>query len=141
MIRRATPADLPGLADAIRAAYAPYIKAGLDIPPVDQGLDADLRDNHVWVAVDGTGVLGGVVLVLTGDSAHLANLAVHPDGAGRGLGRDLISVAMDAARATGQTEIVLVTHQDMTATRAFYERLDWTKIGQDGNKIMMSISL
>ncbi len=134
MIRPATLADLPGLAAAIRSAYAPFVAAGIDLPAVDQGLADDLRDNHVWVATGRDRVLGGVVLSL-GDHAHLVNLAVHPDGAGQGLGRKLIDVAMAAARDAGYARILLATHKDMTATQRFYARRGWVETGREAAKI------
>ena len=141
MIRRATLADVPGLRAAIEAAYGPFQDAGLDLPPVSDGLDDDVRDNFVWVAETNLRILGGVVLVLRDDQAHLANLAVHPDAAGQGIGRALINTATTAARDKGFTTIALATHADMTATRAFYARLGWTETGSEGTKAYMSLNL
>lgn len=135
MIRPATLADLPGLRSAIRAAYTPFVTAGLDIPPVDQGLDDDLRDNIVWVATDEAKVLGGFVLVTSGNHAHLANLAVDPNAGGQGLGRRLIEKASALAIEAGHDTMLLTTHAAMTGTRAFYARLGWTEVGHNGNKV------
>ena len=140
MIRRAIPGDAAALTEVIRAAYAPYAAQGLDLPPVDEGIADDIRNNHVWVAVDGARVLGGIVLVL-GETAHLANLAVHPDGGGRGLGRALIGTVCDAARAAGFDRIALATHAGMTGTRALYARLGWVETGQDGARVYMALQL
>lgn len=140
MIRPATLADVPGLVAAIDAAYAPFRDAGLVLPPVSDGIDDHIRDNHVWVAeVDGI-VMGGIIVVL-GDQAQIANLAVHPKGAGRGIGQSLTDVAFDAAQAAGFDQMSLTTHQDMTATQAFYLRRGWIEIGRDGTKVYMSFEL
>ena len=140
MIRRATLADVAGLMAVVNAAYAPFAAQGITLPPVADGLDNDIRDNHVWVAdVDGR-ILGGVVLVL-GDHAHLANLAVHPDGAGQGIGQALTETAFQAASDVGFTEIALATHRDMNGTQAFYAKRGWVETGREGTKIYMTYDL
>ena len=75
------------------------------------------------------------------DKAHLANLAVHPDAGGQGLGRRLIDHVVDAARIAGHHRIHLATHVDMPATQAFYDRLGWQRAGQDGNKVYFAKEL
>ena len=101
------------------------------------GRTADVWD---WVADTGGRILGGVVLNL-GDHAHLANLAVHPDGAGQGIGQNLTQIAFDAAIAEGFDHIHLATHKDMTATQAFYLHRGWVETGREGTKVYMSFDL
>ena len=139
-IRPATADDAPGLTACIDAAYAPYVAMGLDLPPVSEGIAADIRDHHVWVAKQSDQIVGGVVLVL-GDAAHLANLAVHPDAGGQGLGQALIATATNAARAAGYDRLYLATHHKMTGTQAFYRRLGWAEAGRDGNKVYFEIAI
>ena len=133
-IRQATAADSDALAACITAAYAPFLQAGLTLPPVADGIAEDIRNNHVWVAEDAGQLIGGVVLVL-GDTAHLANLAVHPDAGGHGVGRALIAQAVAVARAAGYGAIRLTTHVQMTGTQAFYRRLGWIEAGREGEKV------
>ncbi|MFZ1727348.1 MAG: GNAT family N-acetyltransferase [Albidovulum sp.] len=100
-IRRATLADIAGLAACIDAAYAHYRATIPDLPEVSRGLAGDIADHHVWVALaDGT-IAGGVVLHVSGVGAHLANLALHPGWQGKGLGRSLIAKAEGFARSQG----------------------------------------
>ena len=141
MIRPATLADVDGLKAAIVAAYAPFAEQGIGLPPVAEGLEDDVQNNHVWVADDRGIILGGVVLVLKDGHAHLANLAVHPDWAGQGLGRDLIDTVLHAAKAAGHENIVLTTHVDMAATIAFYAKLGWTELWREDDKVRMTTSL
>jgi ribosomal protein S18 acetylase RimI-like enzyme len=138
ILRGATEGDVAGLTECLAAAYAPFHDLGL--PPVTEGIADDIRDHNVWVAlVDGV-VRGGIVLVL-GPRAHIANLAVHPDAGGLGLGRALIDRATDAAAAAGHQSIELATHIDMTATQAFYRKLGWTETGREGNKVYFALQL
>lgn len=132
IIRRATAEDEAGLTAVLEAAYAPF--QSLDLPPVTEGIGDDIRDHNVWVAeVDGV-VQGGIVLVL-GRQAHIANLAVHPDAGGHGIGKALIDKASEAAEAAGHDTIQLATHAEMTQTQAFYRKLGWKKAGREGDKV------
>ncbi len=139
-VRPATADDAHGLTACIDAAYAPYVAKGLDLPPVSEGIAGDIRDHHVWVATRSDRIVGGVVLVL-GDAAHLANLAVHPDAGGQGVGQALIATATSAARAAGYDKLHLATHVEMTGTQGFYQRLGWVEAGRDGNKVYFEIQL
>ncbi len=132
IIRRATQVDVLGLTAALAAAYAPFQTLGL--PPVTEGIADAIRDHNVWVAeLDGT-VCGGIVLVL-GTQAHIANLAVHPDAGGHGIGTALIDQALAAAAAAGHRQVRLATHVGMTATQAFYQKVGWEETGRDGDKV------
>lgn len=141
MIRRATLDDVTGLRAAVIAAYAPFAAQGIGLPPVAEGLDADIRDHLVWVADDRGIILGGIVLAVSDGHAHLVNVAVHPDFAGKGLGRELIDTAQNEAIDLGCTEMSLATHPDMTATIGFYAKLGWVETGRDADKVFMSTSL
>jgi len=141
MIRRATLDDVTGLRAAVIAAYAPFAAQGIGLPPLAEGLDADIRDHLVWVADDRGIILGGIVLAVSDGHAHLVNVAVHPDFAGKGLGRELIDTAQNEAIDLGCTEMSLTTHPDMTATIGFYAKLGWVETGRDADKVFMSTSL
>ena len=137
VIRRAMPADAPTLTDCIAAAYAGYAADGIDLPPVAEGILIDIRDNVVWVAAEGTNILGGVILCLRGKTADLMNIAVHPGASGRGVGRALMDAAISSARGAGHSVIELATHRDMPHNVALYEHLGWSVTARDGNKVHM----
>ncbi len=138
ILRRATASDVAALTDCTAAAYEPFQELGL--PPITEGIADDIRDHNVWVAeVDGI-VRGGIVLAL-GVHAHIANLAVHPEAGGHGIGKALIDRATDAAAAAGHNEIQLATHRDMTATQAFYCKSGWAETGREGNKVYFALQL
>lgn len=137
-LRRAEVADAAALTACFAAAYAPFAELGL--PPVTEGLADDIRDHNVWVAEVDDVLRGGIVLVL-GGHAHIANLAVHPDASGHGVGRTLIDKATAAAAAAGHSEMRLATHALMTDTRAFYRKLGWAETGREGNKVYFAKQL
>lgn len=140
MIRSANAADTDAAVAVIDAAYAPFISAGLDLPPVSEGIADDIQDHHVWVGLVEGRIMGVVVLVFS-EVAHLANLAVHPDCAGHGLGSALIDTATKSAKDAGLGKITLTTHIAMKKTLALYERIGWTQVGQDGNKVYLEREL
>ena len=129
IIRCASDADAGALTDVITAAYAPYQHLGL--PPAAEGIADDITRHFVWVAEVEGKVRGGIVLIMSGD-AYIANIAVHPDAVGHGIGSALIEKACALARAEGFEEIGLATHVGMTETQAFYRRLGWIETGHEG---------
>ena len=141
VIRRAMPSDAATLTDCITAAYADYVRQGIDLPPVSEGVLMDIRDNVVRVAADGTHILGGVILSVRGETADLMNIAVHPGAAGRGVGRALMAAALEAARAAGHTTMELATHCDLPHNVALYEHLGWKVTRRDGVKVHMAFDL
>lgn len=141
LIRVATRADAAPLRDVVIAAYAPFRAQGLQLPPVADGLAEDIRDNLVFVAEIGGRVAGGIVMIPGDDHLKLANLAVAPWAAGRGLGRALMDRLEQTAAEGGLAELRLVTHAEMVETRRFYERLGWRERGRDGNRVHMAKTL
>jgi len=132
IVRRATADDAAALTTCIQAAYAPYMSLGL--PAVSDGIADDIREHNVWVALVDDKLRGGIVMTM-GATAHIANLAVHPDASGHGIGKALIAEAMRAAQKSGHMAIHLATHADMTGTQAFYRRTGWSETGREGNKV------
>ncbi|WP_108813632.1 GNAT family N-acetyltransferase [Loktanella sp. Alg231-35] len=138
ILRRAIKDDAAGFTAALDAAYACYQHLGL--PPVTEGIADDIRDHSVWVAELDGNIRGGIVLVL-GTQAHIANLAVHPEAGGHGIGKALIAQALAAAAAAGHSEVQLATHVDMTGTQAFYRKAGWKETGRAGKKVYFSKQL
>ena len=136
-LRQAAPADATGLTDCFRAAYAVYTGRVDDLPDVAGSIAEEVARHPVWVAVSGNRVLGGVVVVL-GKTAHLANVAVHPDASGQGIGRALIAQAERAAADAGYSALHLATHVKLTENIAFYTHLGWVETRREGNKVLMS---
>ncbi|SLN56536.1 acetyltransferase [Roseovarius albus] len=138
IIRSAKARDVAGLTVCIDLAYARYAKLGVKLPPVSEGVAEDIRDHHVWVADDAGQIIGGLILMISEGSSKLANVAVHPDHGGRGIGRLLIDSAIDASKAAGCHSITLVTHAAMPDNIHLYEHLGWRKTGAMDHKVFMS---
>ena len=136
-LRRAGISDSQALGTAFEAAFASYREAGLNIPPVSQGLDSDIRDHAVWVAEEYSQILGGLIVSVDGVQAHLVLVAVHPQAGGKGVGKALIDTAVAYAQEQGVAEIHLATHHQLPRNVALYQRLGWETTGTEGDKVLM----
>jgi GNAT superfamily N-acetyltransferase len=137
-IRRAAPRDVLAIASVLAAAYAAHRIRLPDLPDVTGGIAEDISTHDVRVAeIDGR-IVGAAVLVAGEGVAHLANVGVHPDAAGRGVGKALIAVAETVARKNGAVRIDLATHVGMPDNVALYRHLGWHETGRVGNKVYMS---
>jgi GNAT superfamily N-acetyltransferase len=86
--------------------------------------DVDLEHEHVWVVVDHEDhPIGFGIVHLHDESVHLHELDVHPHYARQGLGRRLIAVIADWARARGATALTLTTFADVPWNGPYYARL------------------
>lgn len=138
-IRRAEAADAPAFTKVIRAAYGPWIDRLEGLPDVDAGVAGEIARHPVWVAVEpATGrIVGGLVLHLEPGAARVANLAVHPDCGGQGIGRALMEAAEAHARSAGHRQMTLASHRDMTPTLRFYRNSGWVETGREGFRVFM----
>ena len=80
----------------------------------------DLRDNHLQIAEDDTGILGVVELGIAGETAELWKLFVEPQRMGSGAGRALFGWAVAQARDLGAKTLRSESDHDAAA---FYRRL------------------
>lgn len=136
-IRRATPDDADALAHCIDAAYARYQGQITDLPPVSEGCAEEIATNQVWVVACDGDIIGCLVLAIRGDVLKLANLAVHPEHGGQGIGRKLIELGVSEACAQGYDEIHLNTHAKMTDNITLYQKLGWIETARQGNTVSM----
>ncbi len=84
------------------------------------------ESSHVWVVVDGEGVVGVVLTprpdVYTEDSYTFNILGVHPRGRGLNLGWRLVDHVIDLAVAAGYRDIEIRSSPQMTAAHQLYLR-------------------
>jgi ribosomal protein S18 acetylase RimI-like enzyme len=71
-----------------------------------------------------------------GQECYLAELYVVPGRRGQGLGRALLSSALEVARAAGAVRIELGTSEDDVAARKLYETLGFTRFEGPGGPLM-----
>ncbi len=137
VIRPAQATDANALAACIDAAYAQYAERISDMPSVSDGCAEDIAKNQVWVAVQDDQIVAGLVLVAGKGFIKLANLAVHPDHGGKGLGRKLIELAEREAKRQGFGEMRLNTHVDMPLNVQLYQHMGWTEESRSDSTVSM----
>jgi N-acetylglutamate synthase-like GNAT family acetyltransferase len=136
-IRKAEHRDADALSACIDAAYAQYAARITDLPPVSANCAEEIAKYQVWVAEIENEVAGGIVIIPKEDFMRLANVAVHPDHKGAGLGRALIALAESESLDQGYREMRLTTHVDMPENVQLYAHLGWQQDLRRGNKVSM----
>ena len=136
-VRRAEIPDAGAMETVIDRAYAAYVGRIDDLPAMSDDCAGEIAKHLVWVAEAGDTIVGTLVLIPGDGLMHLANVAVHPDNKGTGLGRQLFQLAETVARDRGCTELRLTTHADMVENVRLYLGNGWSQIGREGKKIRM----
>jgi putative acetyltransferase len=122
----------PGHADGFRSLVADTLREfGFEL---DAELDRDLDDPTatyaaLWVAVEDDEVVGSVALRELGEGAvELKRMYLRPDQRGRGLGRNLLTLALDWARTNDVDVIRLDTSERMVAAQRLYEAYGFVRV-------------
>jgi len=90
----------------------PLLDACYPRPPRDvfeRVVAASHRGQRLWVACDGDGLLGLVMLSPHSKGGHLDNLAVAPSARGRGIGQQLVKALLQAIGQGGPAIVTLTT--------------------------------
>jgi ribosomal protein S18 acetylase RimI-like enzyme len=146
-LRPADPSDIPDLASifvrAFRAGYADLLPADvLDAtrtPAVTAQFRAWPEGRETWVAVAGGAVgfarFGGAHDDSPGGadptSGYLASLYVDPSAGGRGVGRLLLTHALDRMRIAGYRDVTLWVFRDNAAARGLYQSAGFAPDGSE----------
>lgn len=136
-LRKAIADDADGLADCLRAAYAPFAKTITDLPDVADDCAGQIAGSQVWVIEQDRAIIAGLALTPGDGHLYLSNVAVHPDHKGKGLGRYLISKAEAEAAMQGFAALYLTTHAMMPENVGLYSRLGYRVEGRAANKVFM----
>ena len=104
---------------------------------MSDGIEEDIANHIVWVAVRDGQVIGGIVLLEKNDHVVLANVAIDPSEIGKGLGRKLIDLAESKTLQLGKDRMRLSTHVEMPENVRLYEHLGWHETGRRGRKVHM----
>jgi ribosomal protein S18 acetylase RimI-like enzyme len=128
--RVATEADVPIIRGLVERAYGPYIERMDRVPaPILADYERLVADGVVTVIDDSErGIVGVLVSWVDGDSYYVDNVAVDPDAQGTGLGRLLLDVADEQARAAGRSRVRLYTNAAMHENLHYYPRQGFIEI-------------
>lgn len=126
----------------MHAAYQTYSDR-IDIthlPPMNIDYVEEIRTSEVWIAVSEETLAGAMILVADADQFLIANIAVHPEFQGNGLGRRLIDFAQSQASQRAYTEMHLATHPLLIENISLYTHLGWIEYARDRSHIRMKKS-
>ena len=131
-IRSAGRAELPRLREIERAAGKPFAEAGMDRvaydePPSLDELRGYLASGDVWVAGPAEPV-GFLIAENVDGDLHIAQVSVHPEHAGQGIGRNLIEHAARVAASRGLPALSLTTYRDVPWNGPYYRRLGFHEL-------------
>ena len=135
-IRPATEADLLRLVAVEVGAGQVFRTVGMakvaeDVPQV-----SDLRDaaeaERLWVTEVGSEVAGYIAAEVLDGNAHVAQVSVAPDYAGRALGRAMIEFVEEWGRAAGRPATTLTTFRDVPWNGPYYLRLGYQVLPDEG---------
>ncbi len=126
-IRLAREDDLPRLRAIERAAGRAFAALGMveiaeDEPPSPAVLDDYRRAGRAWV--HGDPAVAYLLAEPVDGSLHIEQVSVHPDQAGKRLGRDLIEHVAGLAG----TALTLTTFADVPWNAPYYERLGFRRL-------------
>lgn len=128
-IRLATDIDLQRLVDIEVEAGQLFHAVGLSEIAEDAPQTADLREavaaERVWVTCVGAEVAGYITAGVIDGNAHIAQVSVAPDYAGRGIGRALIEFVEAWGRTAGCPATTLTTFRDVPWNGPYYLRLGY----------------
>ncbi|MGH7566576.1 MAG: GNAT family N-acetyltransferase [Gemmatimonadota bacterium] len=109
--------------------------AGTDVDLSDVERHYQARGGEFWVVEDGRGrVVGTCGLWLDSDDpdrSELRKMYLRPEWRGRGLGGQLLEIALSHARGAGRGRVELETNRAMTAAIGLYESRGFREIEGD----------
>lgn len=139
MIRAARPGDLPRLREVERAAGRAFADAGMGAVAEHEPAPLDVlagyqRDGRAWVATDPAGgdeAMAYLLVELVDGAAHVEQVSVHPDVAGRRLGSALLDTAATWAAEHSVDALTLTTFVDVPWNAPYYARLGFEVVRDD----------
>lgn len=141
-IRPVRPAELAEVGRLTAEVYVgeSYVASGADYVARLVDTAERARQAEVWVAVEGTGLLGSVTFCPAGsplreiaraDEGEFRMLAVSAAARGRGVGRALVEVCLQRADELGYAGTRISSMDRMTSAHSLYERLGFVRVPAD----------
>jgi ribosomal protein S18 acetylase RimI-like enzyme len=128
VIRQALPADVAQLHAIARAAYAKYVeRLGREPAPMGADFATHVAAGHVAIVATVGSPLGYMVAWPRLEDYFVDNIAVDPAHQGTGLGRLLLSRAIEEAVRLNLPALRLHTNVAMTENIAIYRRIGFVE--------------
>jgi ribosomal-protein-alanine N-acetyltransferase len=125
-VRPIEEADLPALAELDQATF-PWLWW-----EAEASLRRTVRRPDTWLLAGYlAGALAGyLILTMRGSWGHVNRIGVHPDLQGRGLGRELLAVAIEELGRRGARTIGLNTQSDNLRSQRLYQGFGFAPSGE-----------
>lgn len=125
-VRRLEDSDLPALVKLERETF-PWLwwETSTTLRHANQR-----PDTWVMVAYLDDELVGYLILAVRNTWGHLNRIGVHPAHQGNGLGRELLSVAIEEMARRGATTMGLNTQSDNTRSQHLYESCGFVRTGE-----------
>jgi GNAT superfamily N-acetyltransferase len=133
-VRNATPADLPALMAAERAAAErfaghPLGERFMATPTPEAAFREALAEGRLFAAeAPGACAVGFAVAGEVGGLAHLEEVSVDPAHGRRGVGEALVGAVVAWARARGHTALTLTTLESVPWNAPWYRKLGFRSL-------------
>ena len=123
----------------MESAYSVYRERmdGKRLPPMEVDYSSEIRDYPTWVAESNGSIIAGLIMIYENEFASIANIAVHPDFQGQGVGGGLMKFAETVAKEKAYPELRLATHILLTENISLYEHLGWSEIERDDVRVYL----
>jgi len=143
-LRVALPEDLPALPIIELAAGAVFRKVGMgvvadDPVPSEDDLLPHVEAGRVWVATIDDRVVAYALAVTLDGRAHLEQVSVDPEHAGRRIGAALIDEVDRWAHTRGGDVLTLTTFADVPWNAPYYSRLGFRPIDTPGPELAAAL--
>ncbi len=124
-IRKMTEADLPDVEKTDAASFDPLWQN-----PLETLHRAFAQAYYATVAENEKGIIGYQLSTGGGQRAHLARLAVHPAGQGKGVGGALLSDLFTYLTYTSIPKLSVNTQSDNRVSLSLYQRMGFVRTGE-----------
>ncbi|MFJ4193859.1 GNAT family N-acetyltransferase [Pseudomonas sp. NPDC089534] len=105
--------------------------ADAPVPDAEEHRQA-IRASRVWVAQSNDGQLSGFLRAVETDrQLHIEELSVSQHFQGQGIGRKLLSAAIELARREQLAAVTLTTFRDVPWNAPFYQRMGFELLGPE----------
>ncbi|WP_206051876.1 GNAT family N-acetyltransferase [Nocardioides ferulae] len=145
-LRPATEEDLERLVEVEVEAGRLFHSVGMsemagDVPDRRELLEA-IHGERVWVAQVGAQVAGYVIAEVIDQNAHVAQVSVATEFAGRRIGQALIELVEAWGRAAGRPATTLTTFRDIPWNGPYYRRLGYRELADEeiGSELARTIA-
>jgi GNAT superfamily N-acetyltransferase len=125
-IKRASSSDAERIAFLLKSAFGEfeslYTPEGFRATtPLAEEIARRLGEGPIWIAAEGSTIVGTVAAVDRGGEVYIRSMAVLPEARGQRVGSELLAAALSYAASVGAQRVTLNTTPFLSAAIRLYE--------------------